>query len=126
MAVITLKTVWLNLASEMTNYQSFPYMSKLAPSTERAGEDRDYANGRIRLVLKGARKQSFQLTLPNCTRAQINWLEQHTGELMLVRDDRGRKVWGTYFKIMLDENSTDIDLGDVDITFKQITHSEAV
>lgn len=126
MTTVALTTVWLNLATDLSDYQSFSYMSGLNVNTMRPGTDREYANGRLRLVLNGSTRRTFQLTLPACTRDQIDWLELHTAELMLVRDDRGRKVWGTYFKMSVSEKSADTDSGDVEIEFKQITHSEAV
>jgi hypothetical protein len=126
MTSVALTTVWLNLASDLTDNQSFPMMSKLSVTPERPGEAREYANGRIRLVRKGAQKTTFNVTLPLCTRDQIEWIEANTGELMLIRDDRGRKVWGTYFKPSIDEVSEDTDAGDVEFTFVEITHSEAL
>ena len=49
-ASVTLSTVWINLASTLSNYQSFPLMSALEVDTNQPGEVRTYAGGRLRLV----------------------------------------------------------------------------
>jgi hypothetical protein len=126
MTTVTLATVWLNLASDLSDYEYFSNMSSLQADKEQVGEAREYANGRIRLVLKSAVKRSIHVTLPVCTRAQIEWLEDNAGSLMCVRDDRGRKFWGTYFTLAVTERSEDIDSGDVTFDFREVTHSEAV
>lgn len=128
-ASVSLVTVWLNLASEPSISQSFPSMSKLEVNTKRPGEARLNANGRTRLIRKPAKARTFALSLPICTRAQIDWLELYAGELVLVRDDRGRKVWCTYFDAPIDEaqvNDQGERLGDVTLALVEITHSEVV
>lgn len=125
-AEVALTTVWLNLASDLSDYQTFPSMSSLNVTTKRPGEARVNANGRTRLIRKPANMQTFSLSLPSCTRAQINWLELNAGKLMLVRDDRGRKVWCVYFEPSVEETSGDIDQGDVTLSLVEITYSEAV
>jgi hypothetical protein len=125
MATVALATVWLNLASDLSDYQSFSFMSDLEVTPEVDGEARRYAGGRIRLVRKGNLTHSFHISLPSCTRTQVEWLTTNTGQLMLVRDDRGRKVWGVYFKAPTIEISGE-DCADVTIDFVEITHSEAL
>ena len=126
MATVDLTSVWMNLVSVPSDGMQFPMMSKLLVMPERIGEAREYANGRVRLIRKATRKNTFQVVLPECTRTQIQWLEKNIGELMFIRDDRGRRVWGVYFKASIDEHPEDIDLADVDITFNEITHTEAI
>ena len=123
---VALTTVWLNLASNLSDYQTFPAMSKLEINTKRPGEARLNANGRTRLIRKTSNNRTFSLDLPICTRAQIDWLELHVGELMLVRDDRKRKVWCVYFDVPVTETSADTDSGDVNLSLVEITYSEAV
>lgn len=125
-AEVALTTVWLNLASDLMDYQTFPFMSRLEVNTKRPGEARLNANGRTRLIRKTSNNRTFSLDLPACTRAQIDWLELHAGQLMLVRDDRGRKVWCVYFEAPAAEMSGDTDHGDVSLSLVEITYSEAV
>lgn len=125
-AEVALTTVWLNLASEPSISQSFPAMSKLEVNTKRPGEARLNANGRTRLIRKPAKARTFALSLPNCTRAQIDWLELYAGELVIVRDDRKRKIPCVYFDVPIDEEPGDADSGDVTLALTEITYSEAV
>lgn len=126
MATITLDTVWINLASDPSQYRSFPLMSSLRVVKDQPGSVSNYASGRRRLVLKSGGGFTVSLTLPQLDRDQITWLEAHIGELMLVRDDRGRKIWGTYLSLPVDESQGDSGHGDASISFSEITYSEVV
>jgi hypothetical protein len=124
-ASVTLKTVWLNLASDLTQSQSFPQLSALNIATTQPGEVRTYANGRLRLVTRAGLARAISLTLPECDRDQIAWLENNVGKLMLVRDDRGRKIWATYFTMPVDENRYNMD-GNITLALNEVTHSDVV
>lgn len=123
---ITLTTVWMNLASNLSQYQNFPAMSILKPSIVQPGEVRTYANGRLRLITRAGLARSYSLTLIACSRAQITWLENNVGQLFCVRDDRGRKIYATFFDVPVLEESTDPTLGDVTLALSEVTHSEIV
>lgn len=125
-AEVVITSVKINLASDLTNYQDFPLMSDLQTLDEQMGEARIYANGRMRIVTKPGKPRSFQLSLPACTRAQINWLKLYVGQGVLVRDDRENKVWCVYFKMPVVEFSTDTDRGDITLALTEYTHIEAV
>ena len=122
---VTLSTVWINLASTLSNYQSFPLMSALEVDTNQPGEVRTYAGGRLRLVTTAGVARTATLTLPECSRDQINWLQSVVGQTVLVRDDRGRKIWGTFLSPKVSENQYNTT-GDVTLTINEITYVEAV
>ena len=124
-ASVTLSTVWINLASTLSNYQSFPLMSALEVDTNQPGEVRTYAGGRLRLVTTAGVARTATLTLPECSRDQINWLQSVVGQTVLVRDDRGRKIWGTFLSPKVSENQYNTT-GDVTLTINEITYVEAV
>lgn len=127
MASVTLTSLWLNLASDLSQFRSFPLMAGLRIATEQPGEVRQYASGRRRLVRKApTAARAVTLVLPQCDRDQIAWLEGNAGQLVLARDDRGRKVWGTYFTVSVDEAQGDPTAGDVVIALAEVTHSEVV
>ena len=125
-ASITLKTVWMNLQTELTTPRNFPAMSSLKPTVKQPGEVRTYAGGRLRLITRAGIARSYVLTLPACSRDQITWLETNAGQLMCVRDDRGRKIRAAYFEVPVDEIPTDPTLGDIVLTLSEVTFSEAV
>jgi len=124
-ASVTLTTVWINLASSPSNYQSFPLMSGLEVDTNQPGEVRTYAGGRLRLVTTAGVARTATLTLPECSRDQINWLQTYVGQTVLVRDDRGRKIWGTFLQPKVNENQY-AQTGDVTVVINEITYTEAV
>ena len=117
---VTLSTVWINLASTLSNYQSFPQMSTLSVDTNQPGQVRTYAGGRLRLVTTAGVARTAAVT-----RDQINWLQSVVGQTVLVRDDRGRKIWGTFLTPKVTENQHNGN-GDVTLTINEITYSEAV
>ena len=124
-ASVALTSVQFNLASDLSQFQLFPLMSALRVSTMPSGEVRTYANGRRRLVRRVGVPRSIVVTLPECSRAQIAWLENNAGQLMLARDHVGRKIWGVYMTAPVDENPYNTS-GLVTLTFDEVTHSEVI
>ena len=67
----------------------------------------------------------FALITAGSPRATIEWLEDHTGETVLVRDDRGRKFYGSYFQPATAEHPYNTE-GDVTVSFTEVSFDEAV
>lgn len=125
MASVSLGTVWLTLVSDQTDSVSFVAMTQLTSTPQNAGQVRRYASGRTRAVVPVGVPNQFQLVAAACSRDVIVWLESHTGQLLLVRDDRGRKFYGTYFQPGTAEHAYDLE-GDVSLTIDEVSYSEAV
>lgn len=125
MASILLDTVWLNAASDPSDYASFPLMSALAVATSQSGEVRQYAGGRTRLVLKAGTPRNISLDLPELDRTQVTWLESHVGQIVLVRDDRGRKIWAAYITAGVDETQGDTT-ASAGISLTEVSFTEVV
>ncbi len=125
MTMITLSTVWINLADDPSQFRSFPLMSQPRVVNEGTGSATQHASGRRRLVVKPGGGHDFSLTLPQLDRDQIAWLDAHVDELVLVRDDRGRKVWGTYNSFPVEEVQGDTH-GDASLAISEVTHTEVV
>lgn len=123
-ASIALATVQLNLASNLSQYRSFPLLSELKVTPSIQGGVKRYAS-RTRIVTQGAVTNQIDLVLPQCDRDQIQWLTDHIGQLMLVRDDRGRKIWAAYFASPIDENGGDVT-GNVTLRLDEVTYSEVI
>lgn len=126
MATVDLRTLWLNLASDPSQAASFPYMSALTWTKEQPGEVRRYANGRLRVVRRAGKPKSADVALPGCDRAQVDWLEEHVGRVVCVRDDRGRKVFGVYLAVAVTELSLPRGRADVSLSLAEVTYSEVV
>lgn len=125
MPSVTLQTLWLNLATDLTDYQSFQFMSALGSSPQQNVAINSYAGGRQRAIRTPGTAQQLGATLPACTPGQRAWLEQHAGELMCARDDRGRKFYGLYTSPSTAEHQYN-DEADVDITINEVTVTEVV
>ncbi len=126
MTTVNLGAVWLNKASDLTDAQAFNNVIVLKVAKAKDGSVRALANGRLRIVTTSTEQQVYELTLELCTRTQITWLEDRVGVLMCLRDDRGRKVYGTYFQVTADENVARSDYTNATLTFYESTHSEVV
>lgn len=125
MASIALDTLWLSVAADLADSQSFDTMDGLTASMETRVEVRRYAAGRTRLVSKSGRPRQIRVSLPLLTRSQVIWLEENAGRLLLVRDPAGRKFYGTFSTPTFDERVWDAT-ADTELTIVEISHSEAV
>ncbi len=126
MSTVNLGAVFLNAANNLADSVSFQNVTGLTYLKGTDGDVRALANGRLRLVTTTTTRQSYALNLELCTRTQITWLQDHIGALVCARDDRGRKVYGTYFEVTVDENVARSDYADASLRFTEVTHSEAV
>jgi hypothetical protein len=125
-ASVTLKTVWINLATDLSQYQNFSSMSALKVQSDQPGEVRRYAGGRLRIVRRaGILVRSISCTLPACSRAQIAWLESNVGQILCFRDDRGRKIWATYLSMPVDENQFNNE-GNITLSLSEVTFTDVV
>lgn len=125
MAAVSLGTLFIGDAANLADQIMFPFMSQLAVTAEVSGENRRYANGRIRSVSRSGKVEIAAVALPACTRAQVQWLEDHLGRTVLVRDDRGRKLYGNYRSLNISEHAYNKE-ADVTLTVSSVSYSEVV
>ncbi len=126
MAVVNLNKVWLNVALDKTDKMSFQNVREFKFTRVKDGDIRAMANGRLRAVMRAATTRTWEFKFELCTVAQRDWLLNRTGTLMCLRDDRRRRMFGTYFVTETDENTFRNDYSDIVIVFKQTTYNEAV
>jgi len=125
MASIVLSTLWLNDAADLTDYRAFPLMAELEVTTSKSVEQRRYANGRLRMVSRAGLRREASATLTHCTREQVEWLESKVGRVLLVRDDRGRKFYGSFAAVGVEEHAYNIE-ADVSLDIAEVSVAEAV
>lgn len=125
MVTVTLTTAWLNLAADPAVYVSLPTLDGLSVEKAQDGEVRALSNGRRRVVRRAGVGRTASLEVRAATRAEVDWLEEHVGDLVCVRDDRGRKFFGVYLVVAADEIRGN-DYADVSLSLSEVTHSEAV
>jgi hypothetical protein len=119
--------IWFNAASNLADAASFTYASEAIgiTSTPRA-EVRQLVNRR-RVVRRGTRVyDTINLTLQGVTPAQLQWLRDHVGTIVCVRDHVGSKVYGVYRELPRDVETRVRTRAEVKLTFDEITHTEVV
>lgn len=124
MAAVTLRTLWLNDADDLSDFQAFPLMNGLSLSPQQDVTIGKYAGGRLRVSRMPGTAQQASVTLPTCTPDQREWVEAKIGALLCVRDDRGRKFYAVYANPQITEHPYDGNC-DITLTLSEATHSEA-
>ena len=124
MASVALTDLWLHDASDLSDSVTL-WLADEKASVSQAGAVRRYANGRLRAVTRVGQRESVQVTVHLSDRTQLDQLRDWCGSLLMLRDKRGRKLWGSYFDLDVTElvPSTFVSVA---FTFHQTTYSEAV
>lgn len=125
MASILVPAVWLALAADLTQQIELD-VDELSDELTVDGEVRTYAGGRRRSITKAG--QPRQIPISGRLLAQRTLLETLTswrGQVVLYRDARGRKAFGTFFALTVVENPV-VDACDISLTLQEVTVSEAV
>jgi hypothetical protein len=123
MASVTLKRVWINLVDTGD--------AVVAASSDRMrergikGEKRQYAGGRYRSVYEIGKTGSFSFVLRDVSDADVETLDTWLGQLVQLRDHRGKKLFGWFTSMSIKERKTD-NYNDVSIAIDELTYNEAV
>lgn len=123
MASVKLDRCYLAMASDLANPVA-------AFSTDRAevlsapGEVRRMANGRLRTVTRKGTSTSLSVTLRLLTPTQVATLRSWTGQTLLFRDKRGRKLYCAYFTVGV-KDYVDPTIQDVVLSLSEVSFSEA-
>lgn len=125
MAVVNLDTVLLAAQSDLSVLLELE-VSSLDEQDAQPGQVRTYANGRRRSVTRAGISRTINLTFDVVAdRASLDLLRSWRGQVVLFRDPRGRKVWGVFYEIEIDENVA-VDIAEVSLSLTELTVSEAV
>lgn len=125
---VDLTSVWFNVADDLSDSQAFHRPVEGISANTTALVDVRQLIGRRRLVKTGSGDpvESWSVSLPRCTRAQVAWLTARVGVLMCVRDHVGTKFYGIYRDTPREVSSQYRDWISVKLTIDDVTHSEAV
>jgi len=123
---LTFADTWLTLAAD-------PTLSVHASDPDRShhketdGEFRPYAGGRIRVITSARKTATFPLTMQLLSDDDVALLESWQGQVVLLRDGAGRRVYGSYLagdcEEFYDAAGT---LSNMALTFTAVTFNEAV
>jgi hypothetical protein len=124
MASIVLERTWLADANDPADSVAL-FTTGRTDMREQGGEVRTYANGRQRLVTTAGRRQTLAVTFRLVDAATLAKLDSWAGRVLLLRDPWGRKMYGTYLGLSVTDYAARAG-HDVQLTFQQVSFSEAV
>lgn len=122
MASISLGQTYINLVS--TGELVAAYTARGRTRTYQSdGKTEPFAGGRYRSITTEGVAGSQTFTLRDVTESQLATLISWIGETVLVRDNRGRRMFGTYYIVGYADRVT-VGLYDVPIVFSEATYNE--
>lgn len=102
MASVKLTQLWVNDALDPLDYLTFRYATlNDVPST--SVEVRRYAGGTARAIRRPGVARTVNATILRIGPSERDWLIEHLGRVVAVRDGYGRRVFGVYQQIPLDD-----------------------
>jgi hypothetical protein len=123
-ADVTLSRLWLHRADDLETFLTFDAFT-ISPVTAKIGSVRTLAGGRRRAVSRPGISTVLAVAVVATDRDSRETLESWIGTPLLLRDARGRKVWGTYFSTRAIERPP-THFVDVSFSFEELTIAEAV
>lgn len=98
MVMLTLPETFVNLLSTGQAVAGLPRQDR-DESYSMSGDVRTYAGGRRRSITTAGEAGTYRFTLLNVARADIETLRSWLGQLVEVRDSKGRQFYGVFFGV---------------------------
>jgi hypothetical protein len=123
MASVTLDRMWVNLASNPSQYLTLSH-AKWTGQDSITGDFRQYGPGRVRQVLSGGSlgTQSFSFLTEDLSPVVL--LKAWKGRTVCLRDHRGRREFASFLAVNEDDIST--RLTQVSVSFTRVSFDESV
>lgn len=102
MASVTLTKLYVHDYADVTDYDSFAYAG-FSESTRKVGRVRRLAGGRLVLRTEPGTEGRHRIDFTNLTGDEVELLRARIGTHVVVRDMRGRLIYGTYFDVDVDD-----------------------
>lgn len=125
MASVTFQGLWVNDGSDLSDFRHFDAGKTTSFGASVAGEVRTYAGGRRRVISSVGSPVQWAFSLTWVSQADLAWLEARMGALVLVRDEIGRAVWGTYLGLSVTDYVGRTEC-QVDVSLESVSHETAV
>jgi hypothetical protein len=125
MASITLQGVYLAPVTDLSDTLRINAGAQVSESPDARAEGRRYSAGRVRMVKRVGKDRQVPLSFRRIDRATREQLDEWSGTLLLLRDGRGRKLYGFYSTVSFQEQPG-LAFCDASLTFTRVTHDEAV
>lgn len=125
MATLTLTDLYVHDAADLSDYTTVGQNAEMV-DTSQPVEVRRMAGGRFRSVSRPGAQRVVQLTCRGVTRAEYVDLRSRVGVPVLVRDQRGLRLWGVIGSVSASEFIARDLLEQVSFQVAEITWSEVV
>lgn len=125
MATVDLDVVWVNPLDDLSAGLQLDAVTGLSGDDGTDGQVQVYAGGRKRLVSGIGRAGTRRLQLGLVDQATVDALVALAGRTVLLRDPRGRRVWGAWFAVPWTDRIITGDM-DVSLDFTEVTVDEEV
>lgn len=99
MVMLTLAATFVNLMATGQAVSGLPRQDR-DESYTMAGEVRTYASGRRRSITQVGETGSYKFTLLQVPRSTVDTLRGWQGDLVEVRDGKGRQFYGVFFAVV--------------------------
>lgn len=122
MATVDLLYTWVNLLSTGQSVKGYTARGR---SHQRAGdgETRRMAGGRFRAIGTIGVRRTQEFAIRDVSYDDVLTLELWIGQTVLVRDNRGRRMFGVYWSVpttdRMDPNYFDVSLNVTEVTYEE-------
>lgn len=126
MASVTLHGLWVHRAADLADSVTLSYYEHARPLSRHGGVRR-YAGGRMRSITSAGTSRQWRVACRYVPKPDADWLEARVDahDLLLVRDQRGKKLYAVLLSFEPDEWLHQ-NLASFTAVFDEVTHSEAV
>ncbi len=122
MVAIELGKTFVNLVSTGALVAAYTGRGRTRAKSQEGSVER-FAGGRFRSISTEGVAGSQTFTLRDVSPADLATLEGWIGELVLVRDNRGRRMFGTYYQVNYadrpNENYYDVELNVLEVSYNE-------
>lgn len=126
MATVDLDDVWVHRGTDLATYVTFVF-DQADDTSERDGDVQTFLNGRRAGSATAAEPRTVTYTCDLADRSDAETLAGWLGDLLLVRDGVGRKLWGVVYSVPHAEiRGTSGRLVDLTFTVEEVDHDESV
>lgn len=124
MASVDLTKLYVHDYDDPTDYDTYAY-ARFAEQTQVVGRVRRLAAGRIVLRTAPVAEGRYRVSFTNLTGAEVETLRARCGTHVVVRDQRGRVVYGTFLAVDVADRPEN-DYRDAEIVVETVTGSVEV
>lgn len=103
MTSITLTTIVLNDAEDPSDVLVLDRLSTYSRRPTTPGRVQRVGGGGFRVITSEGTQAIWDVTANRCPIEDTNWIEDHAGRTVCVRDDAGRKFFAVYFEPDIEE-----------------------